>query len=114
MLVAGASPQYGLSMRRLAALCVCVTGLLACNKKTSDTPTRANGGTKASSSVADFPGSDRVDKKGAATAQHLLKLDCSELGPDVAVVDEQPGPGVPRIVSAGAHELPPGWIAYES
>lgn len=43
-----------------------------------------------------------------------LKLDCGEFGPDVPIVSEQPGSGVPRIASASTKELPAPPVAYES
>jgi Tol biopolymer transport system component len=41
-------------------------------------------------------------------------LDCSEFGPDTPIVDEPPGPGVPRMARAGSKDLPNEFIAYES
>jgi hypothetical protein len=92
--------------------CVAVL-LLTCGKKISDAPTNANGNTKASSADGDS-GATEGKEEATATSMPELKLDCSELGPDVPVVDEQPGPGVPRIAGAGSNEPPEGGIAYES
>ena len=93
--------------------CVAVL-LLTCGKKISDAPTNANGNAKASSTAGDPLAIGQKDEEETTTTRRELKLDCSEYGPDVPVVDEQPGPGVPRIASAVSSGLPDGWIAYES
>ena len=94
---------------------LCVAGLLlACEKKTPNARANANGDTMASSAVRDPHTIKGKDVNGPANGQPELKLDCREFGPDVPVVDEPPGPGVPRTASAGANGLPEGWISYES
>jgi len=75
--------------------------LLACDKR----------GRKASAEVAKARDTAELSAEaksanalasGSATApaQREFKLDCRDFGPDVPIVDEKPGPGVPRIAAS--------------
>jgi dipeptidyl aminopeptidase/acylaminoacyl peptidase len=66
--------------------------------------------------IPSAPQASAVTSPAPATAsrspQAPLRLDCSELGPDVALIPSHSGSLARSLIPAGLAQLPRGWVAY--